>query len=177
MEPLSSLAIAAAVFQFIDFGGKLVIKMWHKYHTNTGKENEQIVADSKSLPEDLKGLRSSLREASKQLETESNMTTVSAARSRFITVRTECDQIAAELEHRLSEASEVLRVVPEPPNGGASGLKKIMSTQSRKGNGTQAGPSGVSDAAKEYQKALSELRTRLDRLKPQVTEAVIFCIL
>ncbi|KKP04974.1 hypothetical protein THAR02_02911 [Trichoderma harzianum] len=42
MDPLSALAIAAAVFQFLELGGKLCIKGWEKYkHIQQGVPHDQ----------------------------------------------------------------------------------------------------------------------------------------
>ncbi|KAK4076721.1 uncharacterized protein Triagg1_4324 [Trichoderma aggressivum f. europaeum] len=44
MDPLSALAIAAAVFQFLELGGKLCVKGWEKY-----KQIQQSVPDHQKL--------------------------------------------------------------------------------------------------------------------------------
>ena len=174
MDPLSGLAIAAAVFQFIDLGGKLVSKIWDKYHPDTGKENEPVASNFAPFLAELKTLTSSLREASEQLETETDTTKLTAAQSRFITVRKKCDQIADEMAKKLTEASEVLKDLHKPLDQTHSGHKPMWSV---KKHFSKPGSSEISSTVQRYRGALEGLEDRLEKLKPEVTEAVIFCIL
>ncbi|KAL6786566.1 hypothetical protein J3E68DRAFT_446850 [Trichoderma sp. SZMC 28012] len=62
MDPLSALAIAAAVFQFLELGGKLCIKGWEKY-----KQIQQAIPDDQKLAEEEEELRKIFEELSGQI--------------------------------------------------------------------------------------------------------------
>lgn len=73
MEPLSALAIAAAVFQFLDLGGKLCIKGWEKYkHIQQGVPTAQKLAgeekELKQIFEELSGQISWFQQVSTRIK-------------------------------------------------------------------------------------------------------------
>lgn len=62
MDPLSALAIAAAVFQFLDLGGKLLAKGWGKY-----QEIRRDVSENREHAEEVEEFSKTLEELSGQI--------------------------------------------------------------------------------------------------------------
>jgi chromosome segregation ATPase len=62
MDPLSALAVAAAVFQFLDLGGKALMKAWDKY-----KQMQQGTPDDQKLAEEEEELRRALKDLTTQI--------------------------------------------------------------------------------------------------------------
>jgi len=92
MDPLSALAIVAAVVQFADLGGRLLSKGWKK--SLRGQGQEALLAEQSKQ---LSSLMTALHEALDDLDA----TSASVPRRSLEVICKECDSLAAELQQLL----------------------------------------------------------------------------
>lgn len=105
MDPLSALAIAAAVFQFLELGGKLCIKGWEKY-----KQIQQTIPDDQKLAqkeeelrkifEDLSGQISWFRQVSTSIVVSQHPTPTQA---QLLKLSSQCASLASDFERIKSQ--------------------------------------------------------------------------
>ncbi|KXX75782.1 hypothetical protein MMYC01_207455 [Madurella mycetomatis] len=108
MDPLSALGIAAAVVQFVDFGGRLLSKAW--------ESAGDLAAELKELQTQTSTLSENLHKASAHLRRDGP----TAADRNLARARDDCDRIAAEIQDTLDRARRRERRFPfaiwEPTN-------------------------------------------------------------
>jgi hypothetical protein len=95
MDPLSALAIAAAVVQFVDIGAKLVNKAW-KVYTTPDKKEEKDKNQLAQATRELSFLINGIEEASTTLPSPE---TASPAQSQLRRICSECYSVATEFSH------------------------------------------------------------------------------
>ncbi|CAJ2504284.1 Uu.00g116780.m01.CDS01 [Anthostomella pinea] len=94
MDPLSALAIAAAVVQFVDIGGRLLKKAWesHNGHAREKTEQQQLEEVEKQLSFLIDGVR----EASKTLSGSIVSNPTTPMQAQLLRLHAECVDISTE---------------------------------------------------------------------------------
>ncbi len=157
MDPLSALAIATAVVQFVDFGGKLLAQAW-KQHKNLSTEGGTGDAELAKIEAELPPLIDWIQEASATLPAPS-ATTPSQSRLRQV-----CDECDTRLREVLEYVKDQRAHAPDAQRRrlGPGGLFR--------GGGRSRRPIDAADIE------VASIKQSLGDMKRDVTEAVIFCL-
>ncbi|CAM1502182.1 Fc.00g041660.m01.CDS01 [Cosmosporella sp. VM-42] len=160
MDPLSALAIATAVVQFAEFGGKILVRTWDKYKTYKGPDAaRQIAQESAELSEianELSTLARAVQDNSQEFVSENQ---VSAVESQFMRLCTECDSIDSEFQGVLNRIRNRKR-------------RPGKDTEEREKKKIIRFPlAGMWDAHK-----IEHMSERLESLRSQIMSAILFCL-
>ncbi|KAM0550221.1 hypothetical protein ACHAPJ_009069 [Fusarium lateritium] len=104
MDPLSTLGIAAAVVQFVDFGQRLLSETWHVYRSATGEtlELRELSTISQDLTQITVAVQGALNQQQRQSLSESSHDTDTL----LLGVCGECDAIAQEINSILPHIND-----------------------------------------------------------------------
>ncbi|KAL7815611.1 hypothetical protein V8C26DRAFT_435773 [Trichoderma gracile] len=183
MDPLSALGISAAVVQFVDIGGKLLIKGWEKY-----RQMQQGAPDD----EELEKLARDVKEAFEELSLQS-----SGIQRVFVNVRdSQPTPAQAHLLQRLSRCNGLLGELDEVksqlriPNSRAVNTEIHQTSHAHRGLALVFRSSFREENCEDCQKRRTEekqeyeknarmiegLAEQLETLRSSVTESVIYCL-
>ncbi|KAK3312160.1 hypothetical protein B0H66DRAFT_570162 [Apodospora peruviana] len=98
MDPLSALAVAAAVVQFADFAGRLLVKSWDR-----GKRGNDRAAEVQNVAQQLSDLTTALHDAMDSLPSGGGEMSAQARLQRACSA---CDSIASEFQELFGLATE-----------------------------------------------------------------------
>ena len=150
MDPLSALAIAAAVLQFVDFGGKLLSRTWDTYRVarHAAEENEEISKVARQLSELSAGVRAS---------TQSWLRTGDAV---AVTAETQLHQLCEEIDSITTELQSIMEKIKRRKTVRKDPERKMI---------TRFPLAGMWDARK-----ISDMSERLEELNRRVMTAILF---
>ncbi|UKZ53101.1 hypothetical protein TrVGV298_006889 [Trichoderma virens] len=181
MDPLSGLAIAAAVFQFLDMGGKLLVKGW-RYYEQMRHELKKEKPDNRKLREEERNLMQSfadldfqirgIRNASEDMMASAPTT---SAQDQPLQLLSNCTSLSKDLEN--------IRNQIKPPNNEKMNCNLHIYRRSAKTN--ENGPS-CQDCQKRNEEEIKEfrrnekdfegIRVRFETLKRNVIDAVVLSL-
>ncbi|KAL6814897.1 hypothetical protein J3E69DRAFT_102562 [Trichoderma sp. SZMC 28015] len=181
MDPLSALAIAAAVFQFLELGGKLLNNGWEKY-----KQMRQEMPDFQKLAEQSEELRRTLDDLSLQI---SGIRQINTDMKNTQHAETQTQLHLLQLLSKcttLSNDFEKVKNTMKPPNS-----RKIISELHQQNH--MLGGSGKlveekhckecqkmkDDENAEFNKMMQDIeriKSEFEPLKRNVIDAIIFCL-
>jgi hypothetical protein len=92
MDPMSALAIAAAVVQFADIGGRLLGRGWERF-----KHARDVSAELSSFAAQISSTSNAVREAAENPAATHN----AASRTNLLSIAAECSQLASEFQKAL----------------------------------------------------------------------------
>ncbi|KAH7133034.1 hypothetical protein B0J13DRAFT_480574 [Dactylonectria estremocensis] len=111
MDPLSALAIAAAVFQFIDLGGKALTKGCKKYTTHQQQKERDTAEEAKEREKALEHLAEELIFVS-EIQRPSVITTsqpATLAQKQLLQTITDCQSISVHIDEVLGRVIEQIK--------------------------------------------------------------------
>ncbi|KAK6829837.1 hypothetical protein PG987_010421 [Apiospora arundinis] len=158
MDPLSALAIAAAVVQFADIGGQLMVKAWRKYRekekqNQTNSEGQWV--QETELEDVLKELTLFTRTVRESTDRVVSPQAISKpAESQLVRLCEECESIAEYFQNVLTAAKK--RPVQKP---------------SQRGSKDESDLSGLWAPG-----TVGNMQRRLNVLQQSVTSTVILCL-
>lgn len=161
MDPFSALAIAAAVVQFVDFGGKLLWRTWDQYKDRLAAREED--AEVTQIVNDLSDLAAGVRANTEWLWRDPNQPP-SPAESQFLRLCGECDKITLEFHDALNR-------IKHRRLSRRSQTRSDAPPSAAKPQGRRAELAGVWDSNR-----IDAMRTRLERLRGEVMTAILFCL-
>ncbi|KAJ9149486.1 hypothetical protein NKR23_g4326 [Pleurostoma richardsiae] len=146
MDPLSALAIATAVVQFAEFGGKILLRTWSRYKGRLAEEEDVQVS---KLVDDLSGLSNSVRDRTEGFWEDS---AASPSELHLSRICSECDSVTAEFRDVLGQLSRRRKAKKDTK------LEQLVLA-------------GLWD-----DRRIKQMADRLEILRQQVMTAILFCL-
>ncbi|KAK0615107.1 hypothetical protein B0T17DRAFT_498541 [Bombardia bombarda] len=148
MEPLSALAIAASIVQFVDFGNRLLSRTWDVY-----KRPDAAAQELTTIAEELSMFSSRVRESFKGLRHDEKQSQPSETESQLSRLCDECDVITSDFQ-------TVLRQIRRRHSGRSAQDKVTRFVLAIMWSDTK----------------IAVMKERLDILRRRVMTAVLFCL-
>jgi predicted RNase H-like nuclease (RuvC/YqgF family) len=159
MDPLSALAIAAAVVQFAEFGSKILKRTWDKYLiVYKSSDAAYHIAQESS---DLTALTKELSELAKAVQVNSDEVVAggSVAESQLLKLCTECESIETEFKTVLNKIdNRKRRTIGKDDERAKNKIPRLALA-------------GLWDRRK-----IDEMDSRLQALQKQIMNCIIFCL-
>ncbi|KAH0499693.1 hypothetical protein TgHK011_006868 [Trichoderma gracile] len=183
MDPLSALGIAAAVVQFVDIGGKLLIKGWEKYQqmqqgAPDDEELEKLARDVKEAFEELSLRISGIQQVSINMR-DSQPT---PAQAHLLQRLSRCNGLLGELDEVKSQLkipnSRAVNTEIHQTSHAHRGLALVFRSNFREDNCEDC-QKRRAEEKQEYEKnarMIEGLTEQLETLRSSVTESVIYCL-
>ncbi|KAF5531083.1 hypothetical protein FMEXI_13162 [Fusarium mexicanum] len=159
MDPFSALAIAAAVVQFAEFGGRILTRTWDKYLiVYKGPDSVSQIAQESS---DLTALTTELSELAKAVQVNSDEVVAggSVAESQLLKLCTECESIETEFKKVLNRIdNRKRRTIDKDDKRARNKIPRLALA-------------GLWDRRK-----IDEMDNRLEALQKKIMNCIVFCL-
>jgi len=126
MDPLSALAIAAAVFQFVDLGSRVLTKAWAKRQILRGTARDKRTEENLQFSKELLASLDCIQATCKGLRDSNSGTTHAATPAQLLLLRLckDCESLAVEFHDALSNAGKATPNGPENAQERLEGMKR-----------------------------------------------------
>jgi hypothetical protein len=160
MDPLSALAIACAVIQFVDFGGKFI---YHELFKRDPEHDDEGDIDLPTAEKEIAFLVDGLHTAT-ATSTNSNAS-ATPAQTQLLRICSECDDVAEELTRLIDQVKE-----QRASNAsGQTAQRNAKTSFYSRATSRKTENKGVSDE-------LSRLYERIGPLRRNAIDSVILCL-
>lgn len=175
MDPLSALAIAAAVVQFADIGAKLVNKAWKAYTTpdnDEEKDKDQLAQATRELSFLINGIE----DASTSLPSPEIAT---PAQSKLLQICSECYDVATEFSHIVDR----IRTHLDEKTRSSSKARRSKGPRQAEQAGSKIGSQGLSafrpwkgSEKNDLHRIIDTMHQRLEKMRRCIIDSVVLCL-
>jgi hypothetical protein len=162
MDPISAIGIAAAVVQFLDFGGRVVASAVDSYRAATGKETANT--STKAMALDLESLYADVEKRSTRLSTAPQP---GGAEEVFLRTSLECRDVAVKLRAIISGLQRPVDDEPEASRRGFRKLRFLTSSSKMRVTASVALKSFIASGD------LAKLKEKMLQLREQASAAAV----